>query len=411
MARTRNTALFFAGILFVSGCAHVSPPRASVQRFSDKTYPPTDPTKVELHVEAPPRPSETIAEVTVSMSVSAMTKSQTEYVSQFGEVNKALQAEAAKLGADAVVSLRRRFAPSPFAHVKATYSGLAVKFTGPAPEAAEQAGPEAGFSSELLASEVDKPNYGLGENKDYYALVVGIEKYSALPEATFAERDASSVREHLIALGVPPRNIRFLMGPQAGRAALEKYVESWLPSNAGENSRVFVYFSGHGAPDPKTGLAYLVPWDGDAKFLENTAYPVKRLYERLNGLKAKEIIVVMDACFSGAGGRSVLAKGTRPLVTKVDSGLDSAGKLVVLSASASDEITGMNEEQKHGLFTYYFLKGLNGEAKGSDGGLTLKALYDYIAPRVKAEARRENRDQTPQLMSASLGEKARIRLR
>ena len=44
--------------------------------------------------------------------------------------------------------------------------------------------------------------------------------------------------------------------------------------------------------DVKTGQAYLVPWDGDPNFLENTAYPVSRLYRKLGELPAKQVFVV-----------------------------------------------------------------------------------------------------------------------
>ena len=56
------------------------------------------------------------------------------------------------------------------------------------------------------------------------------------------------------------------------------YVESWLPRNVKEDSKVFFYFSGHGAPDTESKQAYLVPWDGDSQFLTDTGYPVKRAF-------------------------------------------------------------------------------------------------------------------------------------
>ena len=65
---------------------------------------------------------------------------------------------------------------------------------------------------------------------------------------------------------------------------------------------MFIYYSGHGAPNTKTGDAYLVPYDGDPSFIEQTGYPLKKLYESLNKLQAKEIIVALDSCFSGAEG-------------------------------------------------------------------------------------------------------------
>ncbi len=269
----------------------------------------------------------------------------------------------------------------------------------------KRAKPTAG-GTKVILSDVDTPNYKKAERANNFALVIGIEKYSQVPDALYAERDAATMREHLLAMGYPQRNILYLSGKKAGRASMEKYIESWLPRNVNENSRVFFYFSGHGAPGATTGQAYLVPWDGDLQYLENTGYPVKRLYKKLEELKAKEIIVAMDACFSGAGGRSVLAKGMRPLVTKVDVGLHGSKKIIVFSASAADEITGTDDAQGHGLFTYYFLKALN-EHKGK---ATVKQVYDFLRPKVRNAARRSNRDQSPQLMPAELGARAKLRL-
>lgn len=259
-------------------------------------------------------------------------------------------------------------------------------------------------ASKVYHSDVDQPAYSSPEKVDDFALVIGIDKYSTLPAADFAERDASAVREHLLAMGYPERNVVLLRGSQAGKAGIEKYVESWLPRNLKRTSRLFVYFSGHGAPDPRTGQAYLVPWDGDPQFLENTGYPTRRLYAKLDSLEAKKVFVVLDACFSGAGGRSVLVKGARPLVAQVDTGADASGKLIILAASAGDEITGTDPDQGHGLFTYYLLKGLAGEAKDPLGRVTVKSLHDYLTPKVQNAARRQNRDQTPALIGPAPAE-------
>lgn len=247
----------------------------------------------------------------------------------------------------------------------------------------------------------NKPNYRLRENPDDFALVVGIGDYSDLPDARFAERDAEAVKNHMLALGIPRRNIIHLAGSKAGFSALKKYLEAWLPRNVKPESRVYFYFSGHGAPDIKTGEAYLIPWDGDPSFLNETAYPLKRLYRNLSRLKAKEIIVALDACFSGAGGRSVLAKGARPLITKIDMAEDPGGTITSLTAASGNQITTTIEEQGHGIFTYFFLKGLNGAAKDPRGRVTAKSLYDYLKPKVQDEARRQNREQTPTMHTES----------
>lgn len=262
-------------------------------------------------------------------------------------------------------------------------------------------------SAEVSRSDIDTPSYAAPENPRNFALIVSIEKYSAIPDAQFAERDAVAVRKHLLALGYPERNILYLTGQQASRATLAMNVESWLPRNVKEDSTVFVYYSGHGAPDSKSGEAYLLPWDGNPQSLEFTAYPLKRLYEKLNALKANKIVVALDACFSGAGGRSVLPLGTRPLITKIEPASESVGKLVVFAASGGDEITGTDQGQGHGLFTYHFLKGLS----ASRGDATIKGLFDYLLPKVQDGARRTNRDQTPQLLPSDLGNRAKLKLK
>jgi uncharacterized caspase-like protein len=245
------------------------------------------------------------------------------------------------------------------------------------------------------------PSFHEAEHPHDYALIIGVEKYDDLPAATYAEGDAATAADFVRALGVPARNVVTLTGSHATRSGMVKQLENWLVKNTDETSTVYFYFSGHGAPDPTTGQAYLVPFDGDPQYLAETAYPLKRLYEKLGALKAKRTIVMVDSCFSGAGGRSVLAKGSRPLVNNVDTGFRSAadGKISVLTASGANQISGTNEASGHGLFTYYLFNGLNGAAKDGAGLVTLQSLYDYLKPKVMDDARRANRDQTPELES------------
>ena len=262
-----------------------------------------------------------------------------------------------------------------------------------------------------IQSEVDKPGYTTPENINNFAVVIGVEKYASLPVAEFAERDADAVRAHLTAMGYPTRNVYFLSGQQATRAKIAQSVNTWLPKRVDENSTVFFYYSGHGAPDPKTGQAYLVPVDGDAEDLDSTAYPIRQLYSKLGSLKAQHVIVALDSCFSGAGGRSVIAKGTRPLVSTVDLG-GVPDNLIALTASDKTEISGTIEDQGHGAFTYYMLKGLAGAAKTDSGHVTVQSLYKYLTPKVQDAARLHNRDQTPQLLPTGVSRAdAQIQLR
>ncbi|MBI5893675.1 MAG: caspase family protein [Deltaproteobacteria bacterium] len=257
--------------------------------------------------------------------------------------------------------------------------------------------------SPIPKSDVDElPAIKTKPNKNSYAIVIGIENYrQKLPKADFATADAKTMTEYLTkVMGYPEENVVTLTNEHAAKSDFEKYFEKWLPNNVEKDGSVFIYYSGHGAPNVKTGDAYLVPYDGDPSFINETGYPLKRLYESLGKLPAKEIIVALDSCFSGAGGKSVIAKGARPLVMTMDS-LAIPSKAAVLSASSGEQISSTYEEKGHGLFTYFMLKGIKGEGDvNGDGKIEIGELFDYIKPQVERIARKTyNNEQSPQLIA------------
>lgn len=232
-----------------------------------------------------------------------------------------------------------------------------------------------------------------------YALVIGVGAYKSLPIADYAENDAREMASALQALGVPEENIVTLTGAKATLSEVSKYIEEWLPKRVSKDSRVYFYFSGHGSPDVKDGSAYLMPWDGDAAFVRSTGFPLTRLYAALGELPAARVTAMIDSCFSGAGGRSVLVAGVRPLVT-VKLPTARSPKITVLTASEGEEIAGSLPERGHGLFSYHLLQGLAGGAVPKGGKhLTVGDLYGYVRKRVIIDARKQNREQTPTLVS------------
>ncbi len=240
---------------------------------------------------------------------------------------------------------------------------------------------------------IEKPSFTAAERiwtENDLAVIIGVEKYQDLPAAEYSAKDARLVKDYLISLGLKERNVELLLNERATLSSIKKTLESWLPNRTKKNSRVLIYYSGHGAPEAASGDAYLVPYDGDPNYLSDTGYPLQRLYERLGRLKVAEVIVVLDSCFSGAGGRSVLAKGARPLVMMAETPVISAN-MVVLSAAEGNQISTSSPDKGHGLFTYYFLKALN------DGRKNIADVYDYIKPQVEDDAKSLNVRQTPQI--------------
>lgn len=238
---------------------------------------------------------------------------------------------------------------------------------------------------------------------DDYAVIVGVEGYKSLPSAAYAGGDARAMADAVQALGVPEENVVLLEGTRAGLADLTKYVEEWLPRRANARSRVYFFFSGHGAPDVEGGTPYLMPWDGDAAFVRSTGYSLSRLYDSLGKLPAREVIVALDSCFSGTGGRSVLAPGLRPLVN-LRMPPAPRRRVSVLTASEAGEAAGGLPDFGHGAFTYRLLEGLGGAAdQDGDGGLTLVELHGYARKRVILDARAMGREQTPTLETPEPG--------
>lgn len=252
-------------------------------------------------------------------------------------------------------------------------------------------------------SDVDVPPGAVGKSHpNRFALVIGIEQYrQGLASVEFASHDARVMRDYLTkTLGFPDENVAMLVNDQAAKSDIEKYVERWLPNRVDAGSSVLVYYSGHGAPNPITQEGFLVPYDGDPTFLEITGYSLKRLYDQLGKLPAKDIVVMLDSCFAGTGERSVIAKGTRPVVINVENPLLAGEKIVVLTAGTGTQTSSTYHQKSHGLFTYFLLKGLQGAADmNQDSKIDLNELYAYIKPQVQGTARREfNNDQAPQLL-------------
>ena len=126
------------------------------------------------------------------------------------------------------------------------------------------------------------------------------------------------------------------------------------------------------------------------------------MYDALGKLPAKEIVVALDSCFSGAGGRSVLAKGARPLVMNLQSNMVLSKNMTVMAAASGEQISSTYDEKGHGLFTYFMLKGIkNEDVLKQDGSIKMDDLFGYLKPQVERIARKQyNNEQSPQLIEA-----------
>jgi uncharacterized caspase-like protein len=247
------------------------------------------------------------------------------------------------------------------------------------------------------------------DRPDAVAVVIGNKAYqtSDIPNVDYALRDARTMRKYLIrTLGFREENIiftanatgsdlqRILGTSDTPRGQLYNWVKP------GE-SDVFVYYSGHGAPAPGANEAYLVASDTNPNYLSINGYSVEQLYENLSQVPARSVTVVLEACFSGiSSDGGAVVQDASPVELSVENPALTMDRGLAFTAGAADQIASWYPEKKHGLFTYFFLKGLRGEAdRDGNRAITGAELERYVREKVPYRARRMyNREQTPQVV-------------
>ena len=252
---------------------------------------------------------------------------------------------------------------------------------------------------ETLA-DVDVPPNTNTKNPNGIAVVIGIENYQHVSDATYAYNDAEVFREYLAdTMGFSKAKVKIVTNRQATLGEFNKLLglDGWIARNIDPGkSEIVVYYSGHGIPDSNTKQTGLLPFDIDPNY--SIGFHLSQLYESLGGLNAKSVTVFLDACFTGENReRKMLLADARGIVV-VPSEKRIPNNLTVLSAASGGQFSGALKEKEHGLFTYYVLKGLGGEADSDqDKKLTMGELGKYVQIKVKERAAIEGREQIPEL--------------
>ena len=239
-----------------------------------------------------------------------------------------------------------------------------------------------------LTPEVDKDiPHSAVRNPNAVALIIAISNYQTadVPPVKYAKRDAAVIRDYLIdAMGYSPENI-LPQNPDElmTYGQIKTYIQKVLPSylKPDGNSDLFVYYTGHGAPSTTDHEAYLVPWDCNPNYVSNdNAYEMKQFYLDVEKLNARKKIIVVDACFSGqAGNGQSLIKYASPALLRVNNPLVADSNTVIFQSSGPDQVSNWYDEKRHGMFTYFFLKGLQGAADlNGDGTITAEEMIKYI---------------------------------
>ena len=218
-------------------------------------------------------------------------------------------------------------------------------------------------------------------NTRTFAVVIANQNYSNVAGVPLALNDGLAFSKYCEkTLGMPAENVRYYADASYGtmlRAIRD--IKNIASAFNGDINIVF-YYAGHGIPNEATKDAYLLPTDADGTQTEG-CYSLNKLYSELGSTKAKEIVVFLDACFSGSKREEGMLASARGVALKAKKE-DPRGNMVVFSAASDDETAFPYSAKGHGLFTYYLLKKLQ-ETKGD---VSLGELGDYISENVKQQS-------------------------
>ena len=236
---------------------------------------------------------------------------------------------------------------------------------------------------------------------------VGDFKDTAIPKIDYAESDARGFACLAKSSGIPEKNISHLTNKDAYRNAITDALIKLKMATTESSETAIFYFSGHGAPLIKNGKivdAALVPYDARENSLEYTGIKISTLRELLSDTRGNWI-VILDACFSGREGRSLMAKNIKG-ISVVPKDFRVAPKSTKnnwwITATSGDNFANDFPKKNHGLFTYYFLKALNGEKSvdaNEDGLISMREAFNWTKKEVQAvSAKSLGRLQVPELI-------------
>jgi len=233
------------------------------------------------------------------------------------------------------------------------------------------------------------------------ALIIGIEQYKNTPKATYANLDAKYFHEYAkIGFGVNDENIKLLVNDQANLIDTLTILNKWLPGKIKKNqTELIIYFAGHGLASNDGKELYLLPQDGDSDMLFRTGISRTELFTSISKLNPKNVTIFLDTCYSGVSREDqALLASARPVRIIADDQDGIPNNFTIFSASKLDQISSGLEEAKHGIFSYYLMKGLEGKADSNqDNKITNGELLAYMDQNVSQKASELGRQQNPSL--------------
>jgi uncharacterized caspase-like protein/tetratricopeptide (TPR) repeat protein len=229
-----------------------------------------------------------------------------------------------------------------------------------------------------------------------WAVVIGVSRYKNLASKSqleFAHRDAEDFAAFLRSPkggGYPPNQLTLLTNQAATLSAIRSALGTTLPHVVAPDDMVIIFFAGHGTVESERD-GYLLAYDSDPQNLYATALQISELNRIVSErLKARNVILIADACHSGQLGMT--SRGVGESATMVNRYLDEVGRsgkgIFRILASRQDQLSyeGKNWGNGHGAFTWFLLEGMRGQADDDkDGFVRVGELLKFLSNNVPKE--------------------------
>ena len=191
------------------------------------------------------------------------------------------------------------------------------------------------------------------------ALIVGLNKYPGC-ELNWCDNDAIAMNSLIESNGdgSPNFDTRMILDV----CSQSKLLESIKQLFSDDADIALLYFSGHGA---ESDGGYLVTTDYTSTSLGVRMEDVLRY---ANESKCKNKVIILDCCFSGKMGESLLVQNRTVL---------GAG-VTIMAASQTWQPSMEDPNLQHGVFTELLLEGLKGGAADISGKITPASLYAFV---------------------------------
>jgi hypothetical protein len=234
-------------------------------------------------------------------------------------------------------------------------------------------------------------------NNNALALIIGVSDYENTPaKAIYADTDAMVFHDYASEkLGIPDNRIKTLVNDGADIREFLLSTQNWLSRSVKQDhTDVYVFFAGHGLASDDGEQMYLLPYDGSPELLDRTAILRDELFSDIAKANPRSVTVFLDTCYSGSTRGSEMLIAARPILLKAKESAVPEG-FTVFTAAAGDETAKPLEEAKHGMFSYFLMKGMEGDADtNGDKQITAGELHAYVKSNVVQQS---SGTQTPEL--------------